>query len=410
MAPRRQGNNLKKTLAVLSTTVMLGLGNIISIPAAKADTLQGQRLSIQQNISKANSSIAQAKDGMAAVTEQMNRVNAAIEENNKKIIDTQNNIDEKTSEVNQLNGQITELKDKITKRNDVLKKRAQSFQESGTSVNYLEVVLGSASFRDLVDRVGAVATLVEADNSLLTQQEADKNSLEEKQASVQKILNDLTAMKTDLDGMQAELADQKAQQEARQAALQQQQQDGKNQLADLMAQEQKLAASQISAGLQEVQQNSGSAQTAAKSSGVSALATAPTAAISGGSISTVIQAGYKYIGHSVYVFGGGRSASDIARGRFDCSGFVHWAFAQAGISVGSSTDSLVGAGVRVSASSLQPGDLVFFNTYKTNGHVGIYIGGGNFIGSQSSTGVAIANMSGGYWAQHFAGVAVRVIR
>ncbi|MDP4154561.1 MAG: NlpC/P60 family protein, partial [Bacillota bacterium] len=79
-----------------------------------------------------------------------------------------------------------------------------------------------------------------------------------------------------------------------------------------------------------------------------------------------------------------------------------------GIGVGSSTDSLLGAGSRVSASNIQPGDLVFFNTYKTNGHVGIYIGGGNFIGSQDSTGVAVANMSGGYWAQHFAGVVVRV--
>jgi cell wall-associated NlpC family hydrolase len=39
---------------------------------------------------------------------------------------------------------------------------------------------------------------------------------------------------------------------------------------------------------------------------------------------------------------------------------------------------------------MQPGDLVFFNTYKKDGHVGIYIGNGKFIGSQSSTGVEIA--------------------
>jgi cell wall-associated NlpC family hydrolase len=195
--------------------------------------------------------------------------------------------------------------------------------------------------------------------------------------------------------MQAELADQKAQQQAQQAAFQQQQQDGKNQLAALMSQQQQDAAAQIKAGV-------------SKSSGINTFSAAPTSATASGSISTVIQAGYKYIGHSVYVFGGGRTASDIANGYFDCSGFVHWAFSQAGINVGSSTDSLLGAGSRVSASSLQPGDLVFFNTYKTNGHVGIYIGGGNFIGSQSSTGVAVANMSGGYWAQHFAGVVVRV--
>ena len=110
-------------------------------------------------------------------------------------------------------------------------------------------------------------------------------------------------------------------------------------------------------------------------------------------ISAVINAGNKYIGNSVYVFGGGRTASDIAAGRFDCSGFVAWAFSQAGVRVGASTDSLKNTGTRVSTSEMRPGDMVFFNTYKTDGHVGIYLGGGKFIGSQSSTGVAVANMS-----------------
>ena len=132
-------------------------------------------------------------------------------------------------------------------------------------------------------------------------------------------------------------------------------------------------------------------------------------AVGSGSVSTVINAGYKYIGNSVYVFGGGKSASDIAAGRFDCSGFVSWAFAQAGVKVGASTSVLKNTGTRVSVSEMRPGDMVFFNTYKTDGHVGIYLGGGKFIGSQSSTGVAIANMTSGYWANTFNGRVMRVI-
>ena len=44
----------------------------------------------------------------------------------------------------------------------------------------------------------------------------------------------------------------------------------------------------------------------------------------------VIDVGYKWIGNSDYIFGGGRNQSDIDRGRFDCSTFVHWAFDQVG--------------------------------------------------------------------------------
>jgi cell wall-associated NlpC family hydrolase len=126
-------------------------------------------------------------------------------------------------------------------------------------------------------------------------------------------------------------------------------------------------------------------------------------------INKIITAGYKYIGNSVYVFGGGRSPEDIAKGRFDCSSFVQWAFRQAGIEIGSTTDTIKNDGRQVSISELKPGDLVFFDTYKKDGHVGIYIGNQRFIGSQSSTGVAIADMSSGYWKNKFNGRVVRII-
>lgn len=57
---------------------------------------------------------------------------------------------------------------------------------------------------------------------------------------------------------------------------------------------------------------------------------------------------------------------------------------------------------------MQPGDLVFFDTYKADGHVGIYVGDGKFIGAQSKTGVAIADMSKGYWQQKFNGRVKRI--
>ena len=61
---------------------------------------------------------------------------------------------------------------------------------------------------------------------------------------------------------------------------------------------------------------------------------------------------------------------------FDCSGLMQWGYAQAGISIGRSTWDQIGNGVEVSLSNLQPGDLLF---YKSLGHVGMYIGNGQWI-------------------------------
>nr|WGD66089.1 bifunctional lytic transglycosylase/C40 family peptidase [Bacillus subtilis] len=122
----------------------------------------------------------------------------------------------------------------------------------------------------------------------------------------------------------------------------------------------------------------------------------------------VADVGRKWIGKSKYIFGGGRNKSDIAAGRFDCSSFVHWAFAQVGVDLevplaSTSTETLKHLGKPVSPKKMKPGDVVFFDTYKTDDHVGIYIGDGKFIGAQSSTGVAIADMSKGYWKEKFNG-------
>ncbi|AND40940.1 C40 family peptidase [Cytobacillus oceanisediminis] len=438
---------LKKRLLVLNTTIILGLGSAFSIPGVNAesiDKLESQKSQIQQERSSLQATLAEADNELVSVLKEVAELNAkiarvkkAIEDNNKLIAETETSIVSTKAEVDQLKAEMAIIEERIEKRSAILKQRAQSFQESGGTVAYLDVLLGASSFSDFVDRVGAVTTFVQADKQLLEEQEQDKKAFEEKKAAVEEELAGLNSMMTELKGMQTAME----QQEKQNSSLIQQLKEKENTIADKKAKLQSEDAKYASMIAQIEQsiaaQTAPVVQTAASTSssaGSASVTSAPTGSSSvkeqktaaqktkgssnsdpkpsakgGSAISIVTTAGNKYIGNSVYVFGGGRNAYDIANGRFDCSGFVHWAFSQAGISVGASTDSLKFAGRQVSASEMRAGDLVFFNTYKTDGHVGIYLGGGKFIGSQDSTGVAIANMSSGYWKNKFSGRVVRVI-
>ena len=67
-------------------------------------------------------------------------------------------------------------------------------------------------------------------------------------------------------------------------------------------------------------------------------------------------------------------------------------FKSCGYSIGRTCQPQSTAGTKVSRKNLSAGDLIFFNNGSggTIGHVGIYIGGGNFIHSENSrTGVKI---------------------
>jgi peptidoglycan hydrolase CwlO-like protein len=395
----KQGQRMvKKQLLILNTTVLLGLGSVFALPAAQAES----KASIQAKIVEKNKEISSVQNELARLNEQIQRAEQAIIDNENMIAKTERDIAAANQEIQKLEEEIASLKEAIAKRKNILKERARSYQETGGSVQYVDVLLGANSFGDFVDRVEAVATIIQADKDLMEKHEADMKAVEEKQAAVKKKLEDLNSMKVELEGMRGQLLEQKQQNDQLKAELKQKEAAG---LAEKASLERSLAQQQAPA---VVGGGGGNAKVAAAGGFAPSVAVSPSASASE-KIRIVTTVGNRYIGNSVYVFGGGRTAYDVANGRFDCSGFVHWAFAQAGISVGTSTDSLKNAGRSVSTSEMRPGDLVFFNTYKADGHVGIYLGGGKFIGSQSSTGVAIANMSSGYWADTFNGRVVRII-
>ena len=76
---------------------------------------------------------------------------------------------------------------------------------------------------------------------------------------------------------------------------------------------------------------------------------------------------------------------------FDCSGLTMRAWAQAGVSLPHSSSAQFGSGARISASALQPGDLVFY--YSPISHVGIYIGNGLIVhAANPGTGVQVTGL------------------
>lgn len=105
--------------------------------------------------------------------------------------------------------------------------------------------------------------------------------------------------------------------------------------------------------------------------------------------------GYKYIS-------GGTSPSK----GFDCSGFTQYVYKHFGITINRTSKDQIKNGVAVERANLQLGDLVIFNNDANTkiGHVGIYVGDGNFIhASNPSDGVKITTLRSGYYNERYVG-------
>ncbi|RDW20913.1 C40 family peptidase [Oceanobacillus chungangensis] len=426
---------MNKVLITVTAAAVVGIGSsffgaqtthaeTVSNLEAKQAQIQDDRNELKANLSDAEAEIADVMIELEKLNKEITKVNDALKENNNMISQTGNDIKAKESQVNKLEEEIAELEAAIEKRFDILKERAISYQQSGGSISYLEVIFGSQSFGDFLSRVSAVNQIAESDAALMEKQENDKKAVEEKQNTVLDKLEELNSLKVELEGMQAVINEQKQQNEDKKAQLNNKEAELATLVAELKIEDSNLASLEaevkqsIDAASQPIQAVSTvdtadnekvteqkateEKSTKEKSTKEKSTNNTPSRSTGGGNIDIAINAGFAHIG-TPYVWGG------KGPGGFDCSGFVSWAFAQAGISIPSSTAALQSTGTKVSASNMQPGDIVFFNTYKTNGHVGIYLGGGKFIGSQDS-GLDVADMTSGYWKDHFSGHVRSVVR
>ncbi len=88
---------------------------------------------------------------------------------------------------------------------------------------------------------------------------------------------------------------------------------------------------------------------------------------------------------------------------FDCSGFTHWVFAQYGVALPREVREQFRVGREVASTEVAAGDLLFFSTVAPGpSHVGIAIGGDEFVHAPSSNGVVrVEHLSVAYWAQRF---------
>ncbi len=119
----------------------------------------------------------------------------------------------------------------------------------------------------------------------------------------------------------------------------------------------------------------------------------------------VVEYAKQYLGYK-YVAGG--SSPSIG---FDCSGFTTYVYKHFGISLNRSSRDQIKNGVAVSKNNLQPGDILIFNGSSNTsiGHVGIYVGGNDFIhAANSREGVIITSLSSSYYQKRYVG-ARRVI-
>ncbi|MES1247699.1 MAG: NlpC/P60 family protein [Actinomycetota bacterium] len=251
----------------------------------------------------------------------------------------------------------------------------------------LGVMLGAKSISDLVTRIEAVHNVSTQDVTVLHDVVRFKQEVQQHQRALVHAHKLQASLVRQRAAAKASIQSQLAHQERLLNSI-------RGQISQLLAaaRARALASAAAARAKYDAAQQLASASAAGDPFGVTASTpdgtVAPPSQYGG-----VVGIAMRYLGVP-YVWGGSTPAG------FDCSGFVMYVYAQMGVSLPHYTGAQWNVGVPVSRSDLEPGDLVFFDGI---GHVGIYIGGGDFIHApHTGTVVQVSSMTG-YYASNYDG-------
>jgi peptidoglycan DL-endopeptidase CwlO len=273
-----------------------------------------------------------------------------------------------------------------------LSERLVSLYKNGSDGGTIEVLLGAKSIDDLLNRLDAVDRVSEQDARVLREVKSFRAQVIERKAKLERAQRSQVHVVADKASQRRSIESQLGERQRLLSTI-------KDQIASLEAAEQRRQerlAAQAQARFRAAQQARAPQQAAPlpqpsiqSDSPAEAIAPAPDARYGG-----VVGIAMQYLGVP-YVWGGASPSG------FDCSGFSMYVFAQIGVSLPHHAASQYGMGTAVSRDQLQAGDLVFFNGL---GHMGIYIGGGQFIHAPHTGDVVkISSLSDSWYAATYVG-------
>jgi peptidoglycan DL-endopeptidase CwlO len=266
--------------------------------------------------------------------------------------------------------------------------RLRNLYVNGENNSTLELILGAKSLDDLLSRIDTVSRVSDEDSQVLGEVKRFRAAvarqavvLRNARAAQERVVAQRAALKAQIEqgvheheqlysSIQSEIVRLQAEEARRQAELRRQ-----------------LAARLV--------QQRAAQQRAIENTVVGVTAQTPDAAVAPPSqFGGVVGLAEHYLG-TPYAWGASGPSA------FDCSGLVSYVYSKEGVSLPHNAASQWNRGTYVSRDQLQAGDLVFFDGL---GHVGIYVGGGQFIHAPHTGDVVkISNLNDGWYSSSYVG-------
>ena len=389
-------------LALSFAQPIFGVTTAIAAPQS-IEELQLEEENIQTRISNHEASLEEVIQRISEIEDEVLVLLGQIK-------GAETDIEELAEEIEAMNGEITKLEREIKKAAEELKEKMELYdanlevaanravtlqiKNGGRMSMYLDILLNEDGFSDTLGQLRAVEVLLDAHDSQMHQINDQAIMIEESKSILDKNQKSLIDDRADLEDKERNLKEKRAKLHIERNSIEETIEALDKEREEIEKEHNKTfdELNDVRANIEgqkilEEQQRAQAARIA--SSNVGSIASIGISGTRDSGITSRILADAESFMGVPYLWGG------TTPGGFDCSGFVQYVYARAGINLPRVTTQQVQQGDAVSMGDVQPGDLYFWDKGGKVYHVAIAIGNGKYIHApRPGKSVSVGTVSG----------------